>query len=395
MSITACLFPFCGGLLGAAPGLAETGPMTTSITSLPSRLAALGRSATDQLAYLGIRGAMAAAGSIPPDAAAAGARALARAFAQFPGNRKRLARAVANLGVAFPDWDQDRIRDHATRSYEHLFELSLELIRAPRVLNDDTWHQHVRPVNIPSVVRRLVGGGPCVLITGHCGNWEILGFIVALMGFPMHALYRPLDLKPLDRWVRAARERRGLTLVDKFGALRRLPTLAQSGVPIGFVADQNGGDRGTFVPFFNRLASTYKSIGLLALQFNMPVICGVAQRLPPQERKPGRLGYTFEFTDGFGPEDWNTHPDPLFYLTARYRRAIELMIRQAPDQYLWMHRIWRSRPRHERLHRPFPKALEEKIRLLPWITGADIDAIKAHSARDARTLAETGQDKLS
>jgi KDO2-lipid IV(A) lauroyltransferase len=353
------------------------------------------RSTLDYSAYLAIRAAMAAAGAVPLDTAAAAARAAARTYARLPLNRKRVARARGNLAVAFPEWDESRLSDVAVHSYEHLFELGLELILAPRLLNDDAWHRHVRPGSISPVVRKLLEGGPCLLLTGHCGNWELLGFIIALLGFPMHALYRPLDLKPLDRWVRDARERRGLTLVDKFGALRRLPALATAGVPLGFVADQNGGDRGVFVPFFNRLASSYKSIGLLALQFNMPLLCGVAHRVPPHERAPGRLGYMFEVNDAFGPEEWNSHPDPLFYLTARYRRAIELMVRKAPEQYLWMHRIWRSRPRHERLHRPFPAALEEKIRLLPWITDADVEAIKAHSERDARTLAETGQDKLS
>jgi hypothetical protein len=99
--------------------------------------------------------------------------------------------------------------------------------------------------------------------------------------------------------------------------------------------------------------------------------------------------------DAFGPEDWSTHPDPLFYLTSRYRRAIEAMVRRAPEQYLWMHRIWRSRPRHERLGKPFPAALEEKIRLLPWVRDEDLGAIKAHSERDAATLAATGADRLS
>ncbi len=361
---------------------------------LPS-LASLPRAALDQAVYLAIRTAMAGAGTIPLEAAVAGARGLARTYATFPGNRKRVGRAVANLSVAFPDWDQDRVRAYALRSYEHLFELGVELIQAPGLLNDDGWNRHVELVNIAPALRTLLEGGPCLLLTGHCGNWEILGFTIALMGFPMHALYRPLDLKPLDRWVRSARERHGLRLVDKFGALRRLPALASAGVPIGFVGDQNGGDRGVFVPFFNRLASTYKSIGLLAMQFNTPILCGLARRAPQAERRRGCMGYRFEFIDGFGPADWNAQPDPLFYLTARYRRAIETMVRSAPDQYLWMHRIWRSRPRHERSQRPFPPALERKLRQLPWITDADIESIKAHSAKDARTLAETGQDKLS
>jgi Kdo2-lipid IVA lauroyltransferase/acyltransferase len=349
-----------------------------------------------------MRSLAAGAGALPPAQVIPAARALGRTFATLPFNRKRLARAQDNLAHAFPDWDDARRHDYAVRSYEHLLTLGAELLYTPRLLNEDGWGEHVIVGDgMEHILRTLVECRPCLLITGHCGNWEALGYTVALLGFPLHALYRPLDLPPLDRWVRAARQRRGLILVDKFGALRQLPGLVRRGAPIAFVADQNGGDRGLFVPYFNRLTSTYKSIGLLALQFNATIACGVARRLGPDEpdsttrNASGQLRYRMELYDHFGPEDWAGHPDPLFYLSARYRRAIELMVRRAPEQYLWMHRIWRSRPRHERLNRPFPTQLEEKLRTLPWLTDADIETIKDHSARDARTLAETGADRLS
>lgn len=346
-------------------------------------------------AYLAIRSTLACVGMAPLDEASGVARAMARGYSRLPWSRKRVARAVGNLRAAFPDWDEDRLRQTAERSYEHLFQLGVEMVHGPRLLTDDGWHHHIELARIEQVVRALVSARPCLLLTGHCGNWEMLGSTISFLGYPMHALYRPLDLEPLDRWVRRTRERRGITLLDKFGALRRLPPLMASGVPIGFVADQNGGDRGVFVPFFNRLASTYKSIGLLAMQFNAPIACAVARRVPEAERKPGTLGFRVELLDFFGPEDWSTQPDPLFYLTARYRRALEMAVRAAPDQYLWMHRIWRSRPRHERFAKPFPPALEEKLRSLPWMTDADVEMVKEHSRRDARTLVETGQDRLS
>jgi Kdo2-lipid IVA lauroyltransferase/acyltransferase len=304
--------------------------------------------------------------------------------------RKHYTRAVTNLRAAFPHWPEDRIHDHAVRAHEHLCSIALEVAYIPRLLNEDSWPAHLKLGETSAALRMLIEGKPCLLITGHCGNWEILGHTMALLGFPMHALYRPLDLPQLDRWVRTTRQRRGLIVVDKFGALKQLPELVAAGAPVGFVADQNGGDRGVFVPFFNRLTSTYKSIGLLAMQFNATIICGFAQRTGAGSG----LGFRIDVLDTFGPQDWSTHPDPLFYLTARYRRAIELMIRRAPEQYLWMHRIWRSRPRHERSQKPFPEALAEKIRLLPWTTDADLDAIKAHSARDAATLAATGANRL-
>lgn len=344
----------------------------------------------------------------PVDDALRAAASLGRVYGGARFNRARLRRAADHLRVAFPDWSEDRCLDGALHAYEHLFSLGVEIAFADRLMNADAWVRRLRVGALQGPLRRLIEGRPAVLITGHCGNWEVLGYTVALLGFPMHALYRPLDLRPLDRWLRRTRERRGLTLVDKFGALRALPEILARGEPVGFVADQNAGDRGLFVPFFNRLASTYKSIGLLAMQFDADVMCGVARRLPEDERRHPPAGtvlnatdrdspfvHQFEVVDVFGPAEWNTHPDPLFYLTARYRHAIERMVRRAPEQYLWMHRIWKSRPRHERAGQPFPGALREKIARLPWVTPEDLERIEEHSARDAATLAATGTTRLA
>lgn len=357
-----------------------------------------------QPVYAGIRLSSAAllTGELRPTIESA--RRVGRAFGGARHNRKRLDRAKAHLGIAFPEWDDDAIEEHALASYEHLLMLGVEAASAPWLLAPQAWRRHVMIGEVSDTVQELIKGRPCVLITGHCGNWELLGYTISLLGFPLHALYRPLDMKPLDQWVRRTRQKRGLTLVDKFGAVNRLPSLMAAGAPVGFVADQNGGDRGLFVPFFNRLTSTYKSIGLLAMQFDASVLCGMARRMNHDEMAShprGRLlsrdglGYSFERVDAIFPRDWHDQPDPLYYLTARYRRAIELMVRRAPEQYLWMHRIWRSRPRHERMGRPFPASLREKIQTLPWVGEDDLAAIESHSARDARTLAETGQSRLS
>ena len=98
------------------------------------------------------------------------------------------------------------------------------------------------------------------------------------------------------------------------------------------------------------------------------------------------MRYAAEVVDVFGPEDWNAQPDPLFYITARYRRAMEEMVRRAPEQYLWMHRIWRSRPAHEKHKKPFPDHLRAKLAQLPWMTGEELERIVERSARDATEL---------
>ncbi|MCC6661912.1 MAG: lysophospholipid acyltransferase family protein [Phycisphaerales bacterium] len=345
---------------------------------------------------IGVRSAMAAVTSLPPSVTLPLAQRAGRIYANTKFNRRHMKRAVSNLSAAFPAWSADRVRACAVATHEHLLRLGLEIAYAPRLLSEDSWLRHLTLSGVDEGVRALLSARPCILITGHCGNWELLGYTMALLGFPAHALYRPLDNRPLDHWLRDTRERRGLVLVDKFGALKQLPELLAAGAPICFVADQNGGDRGLMVPFFNRLTSTYKSIGLLALQFSATIICGFSRRKAAHERRPDEgLGFSMEVADVFGPADWAGHADPLYYLTARYRRALEMMIRKAPEQYLWMHRFWRSRPIHERLGKPFPAALRERIETLPWMTGADVEQVVDHSARDAAELAATGRSRLS
>ncbi len=357
------------------------------------------------VAAFAMRGALSVPLLVKVDQATTVARSAARVFATSRVNRKKFPRALKNLSDAFPEWAPDRVRETAIRAYEHLFQLGVEILYAPRLITEDGFARHLGLTNLREGARRIIRGGPTVLISGHVGNWELIGYAVSMLGFPMHAVYRPLDLKPLDDWIRYTRERQGLTLVSKFGAMRELPPVLQAGHPIGLVADQNGGDRGVFVPFFGRLTSTYKSIGLLAMKARASIICGFARRLRSDEPDPEvglrsvevgsgharglgvgspSMRYAAEVVDVFGPEDWEGQPDPLFYLTARYRRAIETMVRRAPEQYLWMHRIWRSRPRHEVEKRPFPAALRAKLESLPWMTGEELARIMDRSDRDAR-----------
>ena len=320
---------------------------------------------------------------------------------------------MQNLQEAFPEWTADKHRAHAVKSYQHLFQLAVEILYAPRLVTQEGFSRHLAFTHISPAVRELLLQGPCMLISGHCGNWELIGYAISMLGFPMHAVYRPLDLRPLDKWLYETRARRGLTLVSKFGMVRTLPPVLKRGEPIGLVADQSGGDRGLFTPFFGRLTSTYKSIGLFAMQTGARLVCGMARRLrddeepvdgpwmgthaggthfSPRSRGKGWLGeipslrYSVELVDSFGPEDWEGQPDPLFYLTARYRRAIETMVRRAPEQYFWMHRIWRSRPAHERHNKPFPPHLKEKLLSLPWMTPESVDAVIERSERDKREI---------
>lgn len=324
-------------------------------------------------------------------------RSLAGWYADLPANDKRLERAKSNLRWCFPDWHEDRVHECAVEAYRHLFTLAVEVAACPRLIAADGYASFVEIGDVQAGLRELLNDRPCILVTGHCGNWELLGATMAVLGFPMHALYRPLDIKALDDWLLRTRSARGMMLVDKFGAARVLPKLMQEHKPVAFIADQNAGDRGLFVPFFNRLASAYKTIGVMAMRYRTPIVCGSAHRLSggldasANASEVQRFRYHIEISDVIQPEDWDDQPDPLFYITARYRLAIENMVRRTPEQYLWMHRYWKSRPRHERIGKPFPDRLRDKVLAFPWMDEEKVERLVERSARDAEDYAASGR----
>ncbi len=343
----------------------------------------------DAAMYATIRGVVGGLGALPVRGNMAVMRALAGWFVDSRFNKKRIGRATENLRWCFPEWSDEQIREGSVDAYKHLFSLAAEAIATPSRITPERWGHHIELGNVRDALRVLLDRPPCILVTGHCGNWEVIGYALGLLGFRVHALYRPLDMRAADRWIREVRSSRGLYLLDKFGAMRETPGIMARGEMLGFVADQNAGGRGAFVPYFDRLASTYKSIALLAMQYKAPIVCGQAIRIgatgveAPRDLREQTFRYRIHVEDIIFPEDWECQPDPAFYVSARYRWAIEKMVIANPKQYLWMHRYWKARPPHEVTGKPFPKRLREKIESLPWMTQERVDRLLAKSAQDS------------
>src|SRR5262249_14221294 len=117
---------------------------------------------------------------------------------------------------------------------------------------------------------------PMFIVTGHLGNWELALFGLGLLGYRIHAVARPLDNPYVDRFVRQLREETGQTLLSKTGDLSRIMEVLEDGGTVATLADQDAGQRGTFVEFFGRPASTFKPIALLAKKFSaLIVVVGV------------------------------------------------------------------------------------------------------------------------
>jgi KDO2-lipid IV(A) lauroyltransferase len=267
--------------------------------------------------------------------------------AQFLGDimylvdKRHRERALANLRNSFPEMSERRRRKLARNSMQQLFMLFVEVLFTTRLVRLDTWHQFVHLHNFQHVVELFVRHKGMIMLTGHYGNWEILAYVLATLGFQTTSVARPLDNPYVNRWLLGVREKMGQRIVDKTGATKEVSPVMEAGGAVGFIADQNAGSKGLFVDFFGRKASTYKSIGLLAMQYEVPVVIGYARR------RRGRFEFDVGVQDIIVPDDWKSQDDPLRYITERYTKAIEDFIRGDPGQYLWVHRRWKTRPKGE------------------------------------------------
>ena len=118
--------------------------------------------------------------------------------------------------------------------------------------------------------------------------------------------------------------------------------IVRQGSTLCFIADQDAGKKGIFVDFFGRKASTYKSIGLLAIQYNLPIGVGVSRRAGD------KFFFEIEMVRLIMPDEWKDKDDPLLWITQEYTKAFEDSIRKDPTQYWWIHRRWKTRPRDEK-----------------------------------------------
>lgn len=265
------------------------------------------------------------------------ARIIGWSWFQLVASHRRRARQ--HIRDSFGEHLSEReIRRLTLRSMQQLVMVAFEAIFTPRLINAWTWPRYIRLVGLSDAMRLLLEKRGVILLTGHYGSWELLGFTLAALGFDMTAVMRPFDNPYLNRWLLDVREARGLKLLYKKGATESAEDVIRNGGALCFIADQDAGRKGLFADFFGRPASHYKSIGLLAMAMEVPIVVGYARR----------TGRGFQYEIGVNriiePAEWAERDDPLRWITQEYAAAIEAFVREAPEQYLWVHRRWKSQP---------------------------------------------------
>jgi len=249
--------------------------------------------------------------------------------------------ARENLRHAFPHLCADEVHcDRLVKScYHHFCTMLIEMVLLPRKFRLTNWHHRLRCQDNVAFMSAVTAERPVLLVTGHFGNWEISGYAIGAFGFPSYAIARTLDNPYLDRFLKKFRERTGQTILCKNGDFDKITNVLAQGGILGTLADQDAGQRGLFVEFLNRPASTHKAVALMALEYRpLMVVLGT-----PRVDRP--WGYEVCIETVIDPNEFADRADAIEALTIEYSKALERMIRRYPEQYFWLHRRWKHQPK--------------------------------------------------
>ncbi|MBI4567955.1 MAG: lysophospholipid acyltransferase family protein [Planctomycetes bacterium] len=281
-----------------------------------------------------VRALFALIGSLPVRAALGVARAIGL-FAWLIDQRHRVV-AMDNLAHAYgPALSLTARRRLVRKVYQHFAMVLAEVMIFPRLLRRETFHRYLRLYEHPETARLRRAGRAVIYVSAHMGNWEVFGAALAAIGIRFHSVVRPLDNPLLDRELSRRRAWFGQTLSPKEGALRSLARALQNGETVVLLVDQAAGSDGAQVEFFGRKCSTQKSVALLALRYDVPII-------PSYTWRHGmRFFHTTILDEPLSWERGGSREEEALRVTQAYTSRLEQYIRRHPEQWLWLHRRWK------------------------------------------------------
>lgn len=275
-------------------------------------------------------------GAVPRSLARfAGASSAAFLLWMRPGLR---GAATRNLDLAFPDWTKKQRRSVLNGMVRQLGWMGAEFAHFPRYTKQNI-DRVVLLDGFENFAAAQARGKGVLFLTGHMSAWELAPFAQALFGHPLHFLVRPIDNPRLDALVTKYRCLSGNLPIEKNQSARAvLKVLAANGT-VGVLADQNTlPAEGVFVDFFGVPASTTAGLARFALHTGAAVVPGFLH----WDRGLRKYRLCFEPQVELvrsGDEDSDIREN-----TQRFTRIIENYVRRYPDQWLWLHRRWMTRP---------------------------------------------------
>lgn len=248
-------------------------------------------------------------------------------------DRRHRRIALENVARAFPEWSPRQVREIVRANFAHLGATGAEFLGFSR-LSPGELLSRCRFEGMEHLEQARSAGKGVLLLTGHVGNWEVVGAAGAAIGLPCYAVGRTIRNPLVDQRVNWLRERFGGRVIRHRDAVRPILRALREGGVIGFLLDQRALRREA-VPseFFGRPVATNQGLALLALKTGVPVLPGFGERVG--DRHVLRIGPPLEAPAGGSREE------RVRRYTRLFDAAIEEAVRRRPDQWFWVHRRWR------------------------------------------------------
>lgn len=278
-------------------------------------------------------------GLLPRPVARGCAAGLTRSlYALLPRLRKT---AEINLRIAFPDWSDAQRQSVIRRMLRNLGWMAAEFACFPRY-SKQTIEQIVVLDGHENFLEGQRRGKGVLYLTGHIGAWELSSFAHAVYGFPLHYMARPIENQRIDALVNGYRCLSGNQPIFKNESARVTLKVLKDAGTIGILADQNTmPSEGVFVDFFGKTASTTTGIARLALHTDAAVVPGYAVW-------DDRLGkYRLRFEPQVDLVRTGDVERDILENTRKFTKVLEDIIRKYPDQWVWVHGRWNTRPAGE------------------------------------------------
>jgi KDO2-lipid IV(A) lauroyltransferase len=243
-----------------------------------------------------------------------------------------------NLALALPELDPAERRVIVRRVFMNLGRLLGEFSQFPKITRQNISNL-VEYDGLENYKRASERGRGVLMLTGHVGAWELCAFAQGVYGHPLSFLVRPLDNPLLDRMVSHYRELSGNRTIDKNRAVKPVLEILRRGQDVGLLIDVNTlPDQGVFCDFFGTPACSTTGLAVFALRADAPVVPGFL--IWDERLRKHRLRFEPEIplirTGDFKEE--------VILNTARFTKVIEEYARRYPDQWLWVHKRWHTRP---------------------------------------------------
>jgi KDO2-lipid IV(A) lauroyltransferase len=245
---------------------------------------------------------------------------------------------VRNLELALPELSRNEREKILRGVYRHLGWQLVEFCRMPRYTPENirSW---IRTEGLEHYLAAQNRGKGVLVLTGHLGAWELSSFYHSLMGFPMGMVIRRLDNRLLDAFVNGIRCLHGNYVLHKDDFARGLLTAMHKGETVGILMDTNmTPPQGVFARFFGVEACTASGLAHVALKTDAAVLPGFLVWEPSERHYVLHFGPELDFSrTGNSKED-------VLASTQRCNDVLESWIRRYADQWLWIHRRWKTRP---------------------------------------------------